>query len=161
MKTICIDTRFYGVGDTGIGRYVENLIKHLPSDPAIKIVLIDKTRFHPYSLWSQFEMFWRLLQIRPDLLHVPHDSPPLLWFGPTIVTIHDLTKLKSTGLDTTTLPPWLYYIKLLGYKILLYLSLHKSSRIIVPSNYVKTDLLKSFDLSPAKISVIYEGVDHG
>lgn len=161
MKTVCIDARFFGVGDTGIGRYVQKLVAKLPRDPNIKIILLNTARFHPYSVFAQFEMPWILWRIRPELLHVPHDSPPLLWFGKTILTIHDLTKLHSTGLTTTTLPAWLYHFKLLGYKLLLSFSLRHAFHIITPSHYVKNDLLKHFELNPAKISVIYEGVDHG
>jgi glycosyltransferase involved in cell wall biosynthesis len=159
-KIICIDARFYGVGDTGIGRYVQNLVAHLPVVPNVEFVLITNTKFHPYSLWAQLEMPWRLWQIKPDLVHIPHDAPPLLWFGKTILTIHDLTKLHSTGLATTTLPSWLYHFKHLGYTILLRLSLLKASHIITPSHYVKVDLITTFGINPAKISVIYEGVDH-
>lgn len=159
MKTICIDARFYGVGDTGIGRYTQNLLANLPTDPGIKVVTISKTRFHPYSIWSQFEMLWLLLKIRPNLLHIPHDAPPLLWFGPIIITIHDLIKLESTGLATTTLPPWLYHFKNLSYRLLLSLSLMKAVHIITPSSYWKNILVRDYHISASKIGVIYEGVD--
>ncbi len=158
MTTICIDSRFYNAQE-GIGRYVRNLILNLPSSPAVRVVLLKDCIFHPYSIFAQLELPLRLLLIHPDLLHVPHDSPPLLWFGKTILTIHDLTKLQSTGMNTTTLPPWLYHLKHLGYNLLLRLSLYKAIHIIVPSLYVQADLIKTFHLHPTKITVTYEGVD--
>lgn len=160
MTTICIDARFYGAGDTGIGRYVQNLVTHLPVSPDTRVVLLNKSRFHPYSILAQFEMPWLLWKLKPDLVHIPHDAPPFFWLGKTILTIHDLIKLHSTGLSTTTLPPWLYHLKLFGYRLLLTLSLHRAAHIITPSQYVKDDLLAHFSLSPDKISAIYEGVDH-
>jgi glycosyltransferase involved in cell wall biosynthesis len=158
MKKICVDCRFFGIKDTGIGRYVENLVTHLPTDPSIEVYLLKDCKYHPYSILSQLELPIKLWRIKPDLVHIPHDAPPFLWFGKTILTVHDLTKIHSSGLSSTTLPAWLYHFKYICYRLLLAFSLSKAAHIITPSNFVKQDLVSTFGINPTKISVTYEGV---
>lgn len=174
MKKICIDARFWGIGHTGIGRYVENLIANLPVDNQVEIVLIvhpDQdhepslqryaryvARLHPYSVWSQIEMALLLWEIRPDLLHVPHFTIPVLWFGKTVVTIHDLIKHLSTGPLTTTRTTPVYWFKHLGYLLLVRLAVTRAKKIIVPAKYWKNILVDKFSLDQQKIVVTYEGV---
>jgi len=174
MKTVCIDARMWGIKHTGIGRYVENLIDNLPPDPQTNVVLIVSpevfgepklsrfnkyvARHHPYSISSQFEMFWLLLKIRPDLLHVTHFTIPVLWPGKIVITIHDLIKHLSVGVKTSTRNPVLYWFKYLGYLLLVRIAVSKSNHIIVPAEYWKQFLIKKYSLSPSKVSVTYEGV---
>ena len=174
MKTICIDARMWGIAHTGIGRYVENLIDNLPADPDIKIVLIvgpahahepqlakfEKyvARLHPYSILAQSEMFFLLWKIRPDLTHFTHFSIPVFWWGKFVVTIHDLIKNYSTGRATTTHHPWLYWFKYLGYRLVMFMAIHRSARVIVPAQYWKNELIRHYMVNPQKISVTYEGV---
>ena len=167
---ICVDARMWGIKHTGIGRYVENLIDNLPGDVTLivppdlknepKLAKFTKhyAYFHPYSLLAQFEMLWILSFIRPDLLHVPHFTIPVLWPGKMVVTIHDLIKHLSKGRDTTTRHPLLYWPKYLGYLAIVWLAVHRASRIIVPVKYWKDILIRKYRLNPDKIAVTYEGV---
>ncbi len=174
MKTICIDARFFGVKHTGIGRYVEELIKNLPTSESMQVVLIInesdknnpilkkfKVHFanrHPYSVASQIEMTRLLYKIHPDLLHVPHFTIPILWFGKTIVTIHDLIKHISVGTSTTTLNPIVYILKLFGYRFIVWLSISRAYKIITPTLYWKKELQNYYQINEKKIVVTYEGV---
>ena len=177
MKTICIDARMWGIAHTGIGRYVENLIEHLPQSSDHRIVLIVNpdhllepkltgfekvvARFHPYSVLAQSEMFFLLWRIRPDLVHFTHFSIPVLWFGKFVVTIHDLIKSYSTGLATTTHHPLLYGIKYLGYRLVMFMAILRSSKVIVPSHYWRDIIINKYMVAPQKVIVTYEGVaDH-
>lgn len=175
MKTVCIDARLWGVRHTGIGRYVENLVAHLPGSPDVNLVLIVppdlagearlagiKKYFalhHPYSFLAQLEMLWLLIRIRPRLLHVPHFTIPVLWPGPMVVTIHDLIKHQSRGPSTTTRSPLLYWFKYLQYLAVTRLAVTRARRIIVPARYWQRVLSEKYRLSPEKITVTYEGVD--
>lgn len=174
MKKICIDARLYGVGNTGLGRYMENLIDNLPADPNIQITLIlpqselnnpklthfskVAAKYHPYSLLAQLEMLLLLLRLRPHLLHYTHFSVTLLWPGRFVVTIHDLIKHYSTGLSTTTRNPLVYYLKRLGYMISISFAVHRSHRIFVPSKYWQDQLIAGYHINSDKIVVTYEGV---
>lgn len=176
MKTICIDARLYGISHTGIGRYVENLIRNLPSQISAKIVLIVApdnysnpqiqkfnkfiAKHHPYSPLAQLEMLGLWLKIRPDLLHVTHSSIPVFWPGKIVVTFHDLIKHYSVGPATTTHKNTVYYwIKYIGYLFVDTMSVFRASHIIVPSAYWKHELVKKYHLDPVKVTVTYEGVD--
>ncbi len=170
MQKICIDARFWGIRHTGIGRYVENLIDNLPGEVTLivppdlknepKLVKFKKyyARFHPYSLLAQLEMLWLLIQIGPDLLHVPHFTIPVLWPGRMVITIHDLIKHLSRGSDTTTRNPLVYWAKYLGYLVIVWGAVHRASHIMVPANYWKNELINRYGLGLKKISVTYEGV---
>ena len=170
MTKICIDARMWGIRHTGIGRYIENLIDNLPGEVVLivppelknepKLAKFKKyyARFHPYSALAQLEMLWVLSFIRPDLLHVPHFTIPILWPGKMVVTIHDLIKHISKGRDTTTRHPFLYWPKYFGYLIIVWLAVHRASHIIVPAKYWKNILEKKYHLDTNKISVTYEGV---
>lgn len=169
-KVICIDARFWGIEHTGIGRYIENLVDNLPSDVVLivppklknepKLARFHKhyVRFHPYSLISQFEMLWILSFIRPNLLHIPHFTIPVLWPGKIIVTIHDLIKHISKGPKTTTRNPILYWFKYYFYLFIVWTAVHRASHILVPAKYWKKALVEKYKIPEEKISVTYEGV---
>ena len=176
MKTICIDCRFWGVGDTGIGRYVQNLVTNLPVDPNIQVVLLIRPQHeadpilakfvtyqipsHPYSTFAgQLQLTWALLKIRPDVLHIPHYIFPLLWPGKLILTIHDLIMHMSTGKQVTTTSTGLYWFKHYLYRFAVWYGVHRANHIIVPAQFWKDELIKRFYLNPSKVSVTYEAVE--
>ncbi len=172
MAKICIDARMWGIKNTGIGRYIENLIDNLPGEVTLivspdainepKLARFKKhvAIFHPYSNLAQFEMGWLLLKIQPDLLHIPHFTIPILWPGKMVVTIHDLIKHQSRGSDTTTRNPLIYWIKYLQYLLIVQIALWRASHIIVPAQYWKDVLVHDHHVPATKISVTYEGVSH-
>ena len=146
MKVV-IDARFYGIAHTGVGRYVENLIKFLPSSVTLIVTPKDYhqpelARFskvishtHPYSFFSQIEIPWLLSTVHCTLLHVPFSSIPIFWPGKIIVTFHDLIKHISKGTDTTTHNPLFYWLKYYGYRLIDFIALKRSVSIIVPTHY--------------------------
>jgi glycosyltransferase involved in cell wall biosynthesis len=175
MKKLCIDARMWGIAHTGIGRYVENLIDHLPQSRDVEVSLIvspDTYREpklekypryiankHPYTIASQFEMLRLWFQIRPNLLHVTHSSIPVFWPGRMVVTFHDLIRHISKGRDTTTKNYALYHLKYVGYLVVDRLALLRARKIIVPAMYWKNIIVEKFHLSPDRVVVTYEGVD--
>ena len=102
MAKIGIDARLWGVKHTGIGRYVEELVKSLQQiDKENEYVLFcrnDDTRNIPevkgwkkviadinhYSLKEQFTLHKVYRSENLDLLHVPHFNVPILFFGKNI-----------------------------------------------------------------------------
>lgn len=175
VKKIVIDARLYGSDHTGIGVYTRGLIKHFPVVRDLQIILIISpdqkanqelnnfqvyiAKFHPYSLWSQLEMLYLLIRIRPQLLHVPHFAIPVFWPGRIITTIHDLIKHISRGPSSSTRHPLLYWIKYLFYLMIVKTAMLRSYKIIVPSRYWKELLVSSGKIPNPQIYVIYEGID--
>ena len=76
---ICIDARFWGIGDTGIGRYTENLIDHLPTGQGVHLVLLVSPRnvsepklkkFAKYINWKKADSYRSVggVRIEDDVL---------------------------------------------------------------------------------------------
>ena len=103
-------------------------------------------------------MLGLLFKINPDLLHVPHFTIPVFWWGKMVVTIHDLIKHLSKGTATTTRHPFIYWIKYIQYLFIVWFAVHRANHIIVPAQYWKDIIVEKYQLNGSKVSVTYEGV---
>jgi len=173
---IGIDARFYGPKQKGLGRYVQKLVENLeridsvnqyiiflrkenwsdyqPSNPNFKKVLAD---YRWYSLLEQILMPIKIWQAKVDLMHFSHFNVPIFCMEPFIVTIHDLILRKFSTKRASTLNPFLYWLKNIAYRLVVYLAIKRAKNIIAVSNYTKKDILKYFKVKPEKIVVVYEG----
>lgn len=180
MKHIVIDARLYGPKHTGIGRYTKNLLLALSDQPnfkkyrftliiypeletEIKKDLGDKfnyltTTIRHYSLQEQIFLPFLLYSLKPDLVHFTHFNKPILYFGNSVVTIHDLIKHFFKGRLNTTKNASIYWIKYFFYIILTNLVI-KTNQIIVPSNFWRDYIIDNFHISPQKIITTHEAVD--
>ncbi|MBU1130358.1 glycosyltransferase family 4 protein [Patescibacteria group bacterium] len=180
MKHIVIDARLYGTKHTGIGRYTKNLLIHLTKLPDFKkyrfTLIIHQnqqkeikqdlknnfnliiTNISHYSLTEQLKLPILLYKLKPNLVHFTHFNKPLLYFGKSVITIHDLIKHFSKGKDTTTKNPFLYWPKYLAYLLITNINI-KNNSIIVPSNFWRQYLIKNFKIPPIKIITTHEAVD--
>lgn len=176
MKII-IDARMYGTENGGIGRYVMKLIdelKNIDHENSYVLLLRKKyfdslempERWHKelldirhYSLKEQLSVASKIKSLNPDLVHFPHFNVPISFNGKYVITIHDLLMHKRTGMGATTLPFWLYLIKRQGYKTIFNHAIGKAEKIIVPTNFVKNEIVKQYPKSMDRLEVIYEGVD--
>lgn len=171
---IGIDCRMYGLKHAGIGRYVENLVRELSKrqsrDKDFELVLFfrrkDKRRltiieadFPHYSFREQILLPLQLIKLKLDLVHFPHFNVPILYFGKYVVTIHDLIKHGSRGRETTTKTPLFYWFKYLGYQLVFWNAVKRAKKILVPSEWVKGELVRSYKLNPDKVVVTYEGAE--
>lgn len=180
MKHIVIDTRLYGPKHTGIGRYTKNLLialKNLPQISDHKITLIIykdleleikkdlgnsfnyvTTDIKHYSLKEQLFLPIILYRLKPDLVHFTHFNKPILYFGKSVVTIHDLIKHFFKGPQNSTKNSFLYWPKYFFYLIFTNFII-KHNDIIVPSNYWRDYLLINFHLKPQQVTTTHEAVD--
>lgn len=172
-----IDARLYGLENAGLGRYVMNLLKYLSeTDSKNEYILLlrkkyfDRLKLPPrftgvlaefrhYSLAEQVLLPALILKHKPDLVHFPHFNVPLFCPVPFVVTIHDILMHRQKGLDATTLSPVLYYFKRLGYSGVFRRAVTASGAVIVPSNFVKKEIVDYYKVDPDKVRVTYEGVD--
>ncbi len=171
---IAIDARFYGPKDTGLGRYVSRLVENLQAVDHENeyLVLMQEKDFTKlphhdrfkrisanygwYGLKEQLLLPFTLYRLHPDLVHFPHFNVPMLYFGPYVVTIHDLIKHEWHQAGSTTRSPWVYGLKHFVYRVVIWLAVKRAKRIFVPSNYVKQKLSTQYNLNPQKIVVTYE-----
>jgi glycosyltransferase involved in cell wall biosynthesis len=175
---IGIDARLYGVSDRGIGRYTEKLIEYLEKidfeneyfiflrqegfnqyQPKNKNFHKILANYRAYSFKEQIIFPFHLYKYKLDLVHFTHFNVPIFYLKPFIVTIHDLIISKFPDSRATTLPYFLYKIKLIGYKIVLKNAVKFAKKIIAVSEATKKDIVKILKIEPEKIAVIYEGVD--
>lgn len=172
---IGIDARFLGPDGTGIGRYVEKLLENLeildlkneyfvflrknnfplynPENKNFTKVTIDA---HWYSIKEQVLVPAVLRKLNLDLVHFPHFNIPLLYNGKFVVTIHDLTKSKfpSSASRKKLLP--IRWSKQQVYGFTINQALARAKRILVPSNFVKKEIVEFNKVDPSKIEVTYE-----
>ena len=150
---IGIDARMYGPSFTGIGRYNQELIAHLAELPSSHefVVFLSSEAFssfqppHPrftkvladykhYSLGEQWGFLRALRRAKVDLMHFTHFNAPILYTGPCLVTIHDLTLSFYPGKKMTR---WWHR---LAYHLVLRSILRKAKRIIAISQNTRKDL---------------------
>lgn len=171
---ILIDARLYGPKHTGNGRYTENLIQNLVKLDQINnyVILLRKeiydslslprnwlkvlADFKHYTFEEQFKLPLLISKYKPDIVHFPHINVPLLYFGKYIVTVHDLIMHKFIGGSASTRKFPLYQIWRIGYHLAFLKAIYGSNKIIVPSNYVKNEVLNYYKINKKKIEVIYE-----
>src|SRR4030042_4806485 len=176
---IGIDARFLGPKGKGLGRYTEKLIENLekidsenqyviflrrenwgeyePSSPRFKKILAD---YRWYSLAEQIRLPAKIYREKIDLMHFPHFNVPIFYLRPFVVTIHDLILRHFPTRRASAMGPIKYWLKNLAYRIVIWLAIKRTRKIIVPSNYVRNDILNNFGVKDGKIVVTYEGAPY-
>ncbi|MFA6097250.1 MAG: glycosyltransferase family 1 protein [Candidatus Paceibacterota bacterium] len=170
--TIGIDARMYGFAQTGIGNYIRHLIGCIfefdkenyyvifllpeefdnfktPNDRIKKVKLSSKWYSWSEQLLFPFELYRQNL----DLVHFTHFNSPILYFGKSAVTIHDITPFFFPGHKMKSL------LRRVGFRAVFYSSVKKASRVIAVSKNTKKDIVDHFRINGKKIDVVYEGVD--
>lgn len=172
---IVIDGRMYN--ESGIGRYIRNLIAqlqiidqkneyfilHLKKDYED---IVYSSNFHKvladfrwYGIREQIVLPRLIKSLQPDLTHFPHFNVPVFYRNKFVVTIHDLIHQHFSMKRSTTHGSGIYKLKHLGYKKVFKKAIDKSEVILVPSFFVKNELIKDWKVDEGKIAVTYEAVD--
>ena len=166
---IGIDARM--IDNTGIGRYLRNLLIHLAQIDShneyivfinadnSRVVSQENFRFVPLAipvpLYSLREQYWLPLEIRKwnvDFMHYPNFAIPLIRPYSSVVTIHDLIYYLYP--DQCPSKAAHYYARFM----LQYASRH-AHILITDSEYSKQDLMKYFHIPGANIHVILPAAD--
>jgi glycosyltransferase involved in cell wall biosynthesis len=157
----------------GITWYIYRLLCHLPeADPQIEYtvflserryvaapgVQIEVSRLPTYRpwariVWEQAVQPWATSRAGVDLIHEPAFVGPLASNCPVVITIHDLSFLFY--------PQGFRALNRLYLKLFTRLSVQRARRIIAVSESTKRDLVQQYGISPARIDVVYHGVDSG
>lgn len=172
---IVIDARMYK--ESGIGRYIRNLISHLENFDKKNdyFILHLKSDYDTLEYYSNFENIlagfkWygiseqiklpKLLnKLKPDLVHFPHFNVPFFYDSKFVVTIHDLIHQHFSMARATTHDPITYKFKQFGYKRVFQHAIKKSLKIFTPSNFVKRQLINEWNIDAGKITITPEAVD--
>ncbi len=174
---IGIDARLWN--ETGVGRYVRNLILELSRldkqneyfifvknedeqtvrEQVPKSFEVISTKIHWHTVSEQLSFSKEIYKYHLDLMHFPYFSMPLNYNRPFVITVHDLILHHfSTGKASTKAFP-LHFLKRAFYLFLTKKTAQKASAIISVSQSTKNEIVDHLKVNPAKIRVIYEGVD--
>ncbi len=173
-KHIVIDARNRR---SSTGRYTDRLIDYLQEIDKVNryTVLLEPDdgwqakatnfstapcRFKQFSISvvDQFAFPRQLRDLKPDLVHFTMTQQPLLYFGKTVTTTHDLTMLRFARAGK--LPSWQHAIRMIFYRFMMRWVHKKTNLIIVPTKFVAKDVAKHYFGTKNKIRVTYEASDH-
>lgn len=172
MKKIIIDARII---NSTTGRYIERLLSHLQEiDHENKyIVLVRKKDYRywkptntnftvkiadykNYSFGEQIGFAFFLYKLKADLVHFCMPQQPLLYFKPSVTTIHDLTLLKVYNSDKNWL---IYHVKQLIGHFVFWCVAYKARFILTISDYSKNELLEWYKIPATKVVRTYLAAD--
>jgi glycosyltransferase involved in cell wall biosynthesis len=161
---------------TGVGRYLLGLCRGLnvlpgnqrielwiqPGLPAshpvwqldggrIKLQILTATHI---SLRGQWALPAALRRDQPNLLHYPHFDLPWLTPGRVVATLHDLKYIARADFLPTNRRLRRWVIQSMTRH-----TLHRASRVIVPSQSTADDLILRLNAASEKLRVIPSGVD--
>lgn len=158
------------------GRYTDRLVENLQEidDTNLYTILVEPnddwqmsnpnftTVACPFKQFSfnpleQISFAWQLYKLKPDLVHFTMTQQPILFFGRTVTTTHDMTMLWYTR--PSRFPAWLHAVGIVLYRFMFWWAHRKSRKIIVPSKYVAKELGRYQHFTRKKSVVIYEAAD--
>lgn len=161
---LTIDAR--RLGRRGMATYTRNLLAAIRrTDRGIRVTAIvpserisaaaglcDETRTVDAPIYTLREQLEIPAAARGcDLLHVPHYNVPLLYKGPLVVTIHDLTHITEPSYRNTV-KAWVYA------RPMLHAAAARASHILTVSRYSKEQIAERLGVAEEKISVVYNSV---
>jgi glycosyltransferase involved in cell wall biosynthesis len=157
-----------------LGRYVDGLIAALAATEvglAVTCQLSDAERYSrlapgasivsgPIGLghrterlaWEQSGLPVVAEQVGADVIHMPNYTMPMHPGLPTVVTIHDLSFYTDPDRYTA--------ISGMSLKSATKTTARQATRLIVPSNATRDELVRVLGIDQGKIDVAYHGVDH-
>lgn len=171
---IVIDAR---IRRASTGRPVAKLLEQLPgleSDFRYSVLLSPGDDWQPpnrrfkalackypiFSLnpWQQISYARFLSRLSPSLVFFTlTGQQPLFYFGRQITFTHDLTMFKYARRGR--LPRWLHFLRLKGYRLLVWQAHRKAVRILVPSQYVRDAVARFHLFSSRKLVVVPEAAE--
>lgn len=175
---IGIDARLYT--QTGVGRYLRNLITHLQQidEENTYIVYVRTQEYDQISLvnagWEKklLDVPWHTIREQLDVLrilhsdrldvaHFPYFNVPVGYPGKYLLTIHDLIVDHFDTGRASTLPAPLYRMKRLAYHLAMKRGISRAAAISVISQTTKQEVMDHYHVDPSHLSVTYDALDWG
>lgn len=172
MKRIVIDARELR---TSTGRYMERLLHYLQAiDRKHEYIVLLKpndiaswnpehSNFNKYAcphkefgLDEQIGFKKQLDGLRADLVHFGMVQQPVWYQGRVVTTVHDLTTMRFSNPAKNSA---VFTFKQQVYKYVVWRAAHKSTQVLVPSEFVAEDVMRFTGIRRDKIIVTYEAAD--
>jgi glycosyltransferase involved in cell wall biosynthesis len=167
---IAIDVR--RMYEFGLATYIRNVVRTLGRvDPVNEYFLVGAAarfeqlgelpdNFHLLPLQKPEATFATYLEMHRtvnahevDLIHVPHTFwRPLVTRAPYVITVHDLLDYMYRARTNNGMRREIH--SYMTRRVM-----HKAARIFAVSNFTKRDVARYFEVSPAKIEVVYNALD--
>lgn len=155
----------------GVGRYVDELVPRLVRagcDVGVLTQARDVPLFEPSGAqlvvapsfvsarparlaWEQAGIPALVRRARPDVLHSPHYTMPLLTGTPVVVTVHDATFFSHPEVHIPT--------KGRFFRAWSRVSARRASGIVVPSEATGDEVVRWVHADRSRVTVAYHGVD--
>lgn len=170
---VLLDATAIPVERGGVGRYVDELAAHLPGagvDVAVLAQRRDVSHFtallgagrvvpapgpvarRPVRLvWEQLGLPLQAWRWRPDVLHSPHYTMPVLAGVPAVVTLHDATFFSDPDLHLPT--------KAAFFRAATRVAVHRADALVVPSAATRDEVVRYTGADTARFTVAFHGVD--
>lgn len=167
------------INETGVGRYIENLLEELKVDRQNEyFIFLTPAAFKEFRLpgknWQKIaiDLRWHSLKeqlLMPfilnkyslDLVHFPYFNVPFFYRGKYLITVHDLIIDHFLTGRASTLPSLIYILKFMFYKLVLSNALRNAVKIFAISSSTKNEIIKHYKIKPEKIIVTYDALDRG
>jgi glycosyltransferase involved in cell wall biosynthesis len=149
MSKIVIDAREY---TTSTGRYVFRLVQYLEKIDQSNDYVIHKE----FTFDEQLGLLRQVSALKADLVHFAIVQQPILYHGAVVTTMHDLTTTRFVNPDKKRT---VYALKQLVYKYVTKRVARKSTIVITPSEFVKSEIIDFANVNPNKIVVTHESAD--
>ena len=174
MVRVLVDATALPTNRGGVGRYLDALLAALagPAGSGAEVVVAtkpaDRAGYAALGLevvsgprlldrrpvrlgWEQTGLLGLVRRVRPDVLHSPHYTQPLLARLPTVVTVHDATFFTDPQLHSA--------VKARFFRAATRWAARRATRLIVPSEATRQELAERAQLPVGKVTVAPLGVD--
>ncbi len=112
-----------------------------------------------YPLWEQWLLPRKTRGSKKNLLHCTGNTAPIFSSVPLLVTIHDLIFLEKNYLFSKDGGSLYQRFGNFYRRLIVPLVAKKARHIITVSEYQRNIIINRLKISPAKVSVVYNGVD--
>ncbi|REE98427.1 glycosyltransferase family 4 protein [Thermomonospora umbrina] len=171
---ILVDATAVPADRGALGRYVDGLLAALHAKGTDLVVACQRSDVARYGAlapgarivagpaalahrsarlaWEQNGLPLVARQTGADLIHQPYYTVPMGAGCPTVVTVHDVTHFSDPEVHNPVRSSFL--------KSATRTAARRATRLIVPSNATRDELVRLLDCDRARIDVAYHGVDH-
>ncbi len=152
---VALDLQLAVGTSTGIGEYARGLATGLRAT-GIDVSELANPRLDPWRFdrrvrWDQIELPIQLRRSGAALLHATSGTMPYRAGVPVVTTVHDLAWLRVQG-HTRPYARW-YFGTFMRRRY------RTAAAIVVDSNFTRTEYLELVGGDPARVHVVYPGVD--
>jgi glycosyltransferase involved in cell wall biosynthesis len=124
----------------------------LAQDARFEVVRVPMPSLHRHAVLFEHQLLepLTLRKLQPDVVHTPGLASPLLWHGPTVLTLHDLGFLY--------LPEQMSRASLYYWRYLALPGARRATRIVTVSEHARQEIARELHLPLERIETVYNSI---